>query len=141
MQKVAPSKPNAPLVVEHIRVRPDRIETRIRVLAEEYAYTNKALMNQVLRSYPSLGMHACRNHKGRFFADVMEHTSVPHLLEHMVVDGQTRRAKDEQRVFTGATQWSVEDSLVAQVTFSYEDDLVALEVLNDCVTFLNKLLV
>ena len=129
-----------PLVIEHIQVRPDRMEVTIRVRTEQFAYTNNRIIVEVLSHFPSLGMHACRNHKGRLFADVMNHTSVPHLLEHMVVDGQTRRAQKEDRIFTGTTQWSREDPLVALVVFSYEDDLVALEVLNQCVALLNAIL-
>lgn len=130
----------APLAVEHIRVRPDRIETLIRVSDECFACTNEQLIKRVLKICPTLGMHACRNHKGRLFSDVMNHTSTPHLLEHMVIDGQTHRAKDEARVFTGTTQWTSEDGLVAQVVFSYEDDLVALGVLDQCVKTLNDIL-
>ena len=129
-----------PLQVEHIRVRPDRIETRVRVSSKRFAFTNKQLISKILVYFPTIGMHACRNHKGRLFADVMNHTSVPHLLEHMVVDGQTRRAQTEDRIFTGTTQWSSDGPLVAQVVFSYEDDLVALEVLNQCVALLNTAL-
>ena len=129
-----------PLVIEHIQVRPDRMEVTIRVRSEQFAYTNNQIIEEVLSHFPSLGMHACRNHKGRLFADVMNHTSIPHLLDHMVVDGQTRRAQKEDRIFTGTTQWSREDPLVALVSFSYEDDLVALEVLNQCVALLNAIL-
>lgn len=129
-----------PLVIEHIQVRPDRMEVTIRVRSEQFAYTNNRIIEEVLSHFPSLGMHACRNHKGRLFADVMNHTSIPHLLEHMVVDGQTRRAQKEDRIFTGTTQWSREDPLVALAAFSYEDDLVALEVLNQCVALLNAIL-
>ena len=133
-------KAAVPLSVEHIRVRPDRFEVQVRVSDKRFAYTDQALIQRVLVRCPSLGVHACRNHKGRLFSDVMNNTSVPHLLEHLIVDGQTRRARDEDRVFTGATQWSAHDALLAQVTFSYEDDLIALEVLNDCVIFLNETL-
>ena len=70
----------------------------------------------------------------------MNNTSTPHLLEHMVVDGQTRRAQSEERIFTGTTQWSSDDPLLASVVFSYEDDLVALEVLNQCIALLNTIL-
>lgn len=129
-----------PLSVERIRVRPDRIETTIRVGSEKYAYTNKNLIDQVLNHFPTLGVHACRNSKGRLFSDVMRNTSTPHLLEHMVVDGQTRRAQSEERIFTGTTQWSSDDPLLASVVFSYEDDLVALEVLNQCIALLNTIL-
>ncbi len=129
-----------PLSVERIRVRPDRIETTIRVGSEKYACTNKNLIDQVLKHFPTLGVHACRNSKGQLFSDVMNNTSTPHLLEHMVVDGQTRRAQSEERIFTGTTQWSSDDPLLASVVFSYEDDLVALEVLNQCIALLNTIL-
>ncbi len=129
-----------PLTVERIRVRPDRIETLIRVSDERFANTDEHLIAYVLKICPTVGFHACRNHKGRLFSDVMNNTSTPHLLEHMVVDGQTRKSKDETRVFTGTTQWTREDSLLAKVVFSYEDDLVALEVLKECVKVLNNIL-
>lgn len=129
-----------PLTVERIRVRPDRIETLIRVSDECFASTDEQVIAYVLKICPTVGLHACRNHKGRLFSDVMSNTSTPHLLEHMVVDGQTRQSKDETRVFTGTTQWMREDSLLAKLVFSYEDDLVALEVLKDCVRVLNDIL-
>ena len=39
------SESKEPLSVERIRVRPDRIETTIRVGSEKYAYTNKNLID------------------------------------------------------------------------------------------------
>lgn len=134
--------PNAPepLRVESIRVRADRIEIQVGVQSERHAYTDAALMKRVLKDHPSLALHACRNHKGTLFSDVMNNTAVPHLLEHMVVDGQTRAARDEQRVFTGTTQWDAHDLLKAHVVVSYEDDLVALRVLSECVSYLNEIL-
>lgn len=136
---MAPNTPE-PLRVGSIRVRADRIEIQVGVQSEKYAYTDKALMQRVLENYPSLALHACRNHKGTLFSDVMNDTSIPHLLEHMVVDGQTRAARDEQRIFTGTTQWDTRDRLKAHVVVSYEDDLVALRVLNECVSYLNEIL-
>lgn len=136
---MAPNTPE-PLRVGSIRVRADRIEIQVGVQSEKYAYTDKALMQRILENYPSLALHACRNHKGTLFSDVMNDTSIPHLLEHMVVDGQTRAARDEQRIFTGTTQWDTRDHLKANVVVSYEDDLVALRVLNECVSHLNEIL-
>ena len=71
----------------------------------------------------------------------MKRTSTPHLLEHLVIDAQTRAAKDASRVFTGTTQWSAENELVANVAFSYEDDLVALDALTRSLEFLNRALI
>lgn len=135
-----PSQNNQPITVEHIRVRPDRIETHIRVSTARFANTNSHIVQAVLKQYPTIGMHACRNHRGPLFSDVMNNTSMPHLLEHMIVDGQTRNSTDENRVFTGTTQWSADDPLLACVTFSYEDDITALKVLKECLDYLNSVL-
>lgn len=140
LHQAEPSQSNQPISIEHIRVRPDRIETHIRVSDARFANTNSHIVQAVLKQYPTIGMHACRNHKGPLFSDVMNDTSMPHLLEHMIVDGQTRNATDEDRVFTGTTQWSVDDPLLACVTFSYEDDIVALKVLKECLDYLNSVI-
>ncbi len=131
---------NEPLVIENVRVRPGRIELSVRVADRRYANTTPQLIEYCLRQVPTLGMHACRNGVGPTFAYVMRNTSVPHLLEHLVVDAQTRVANDPVRVFAGTTQWSAEDSLVATVTVSYEDDLAALRSVKESLAFLNRAL-
>ena len=114
-----------PLRALRVRVRPDRVEVLVAVAAKRYA----------------LGQHACRNEVGPLFAVVLKCTSTPHLLEHLVIDAQTRAAKDPNRVFAGTTQWSAEDNLLANVAFSYEDDLVALDALKHALEFLNGVLI
>ena len=111
-----------PLRALRVRVRPDRVEVEVAVAARR-------------------GQHACRNSVGPVFASVMKSTSTPHLLEHLIIDAQTRAAKDPDRVFTGTTQWSAQDASVAKVAFSYEDDLVALNALNQALLFLNQALI
>ena len=130
-----------PLRVLRVRVRPDRVEVEAAVAAERYAQTDTALVQACLKRVPTLGQHACRNSKGPVFAAVMERTSTPHLLEHLIIDAQTRAAKDASRVFTGTTQWSAESALVANIALSYEDDLVALDALKRSLEFLNAELV
>lgn len=130
-----------PLRVLRVRVRPDRVEVEVAVAARRYAQTDPELITECLRRAPTLGRHACRNSVGPVFASVMKSTSTPHLLEHLIIDAQTRAAKDPDRVFTGTTQWSAEDALIAQIAFSYEDDLVALDALNRSLAFLNGVLI
>lgn len=130
-----------PITIEHIRVRADRIECMVRVASCRYAMTDAALMARVLKKVPTVQYHACRNHRGPLFAAVMNATSVPHLLEHLIVDAQTRASQDDTRIFTGTTQWIADsDSLVALVSISYEDDLVALGAIKQSVQFLNEVL-
>lgn len=130
-----------PLRALRVRVRPDRVEVEVAVAARRYAQTDPELITECLRRAPTLGRHACRNSVGPVFASVMKSTSTPHLLEHLIIDAQTRAAKDPDRVFTGTTQWSAGDGLIAQVVFSYEDDLVALDALNRSLAFLNGVLI
>lgn len=130
-----------PLRALRVRVRPDRVEVEVAVAAGRYAQTNSDLIMECLGRVPTLGQHACRNSVGPVFASVMRNTSTPHLLEHLIIDAQTRAAKDPNRVFTGTTQWSAGDDLVAHVAFSYEDDLVALDALNRSLAFLNGVLI
>ncbi len=130
-----------PLRALRVRVRPDRVEVEVAVAARRYAQTDPELITECLRRAPTLGRHACRNSVGPVFASVMKSTSTPHLLEHLIIDTQTRAAKDPDRVFTGTTQWSAGDGLIAQVAFSYEDDLVALDALNRSLAFLNGVLI
>lgn len=130
-----------PLRALRVRVRPDRVEVEVAVAARRYAQTDPELITECLRRAPTLGRHACRNSAGPVFASVMKSTSTPHLLEHLIIDTQTRAAKDPDRVFTGTTQWSAGDGLIAQVAFSYEDDLVALDALNRSLAFLNGVLI
>lgn len=130
-----------PLRALRVRVRPDRVEVEVAVAAERYAQTDSDLIAECLGRVPTLGQHACRNSVGPVFASVMRNTSTPHLLEHLIIDAQTRAAKDPNRVFTGTTQWSAGDDLVAHVAFSYEDDLVALDALNQSLAFLNGVLI
>lgn len=130
-----------PLRALRVRVRPDRVEVTVAVSSKRYEETDGALIREALHYAPTLGQHACRNNVGPVFAAVMEQTSTPHLLEHLIIDAQTRAAKDASRVFTGTTQWSAENESVANVAFSYEDDLVALDALTRSLGFLNKVLI
>lgn len=130
-----------PLRALRVRVRPDRVEVEVAVAAGRYAQTDSDLIMECLGRVPTLGQHACRNSVGPVFASVMRNTSTPHLLEHLIIDAQTRAAKDPNRVFTGTTQWNAGDDLVAHVAFSYEDDLVALDALNRSLAFLNGVLI
>lgn len=130
-----------PLRALRVRVRPDRVEVEVAVAARRYAQTDSELIAECMRRVPTLGQHACRNSVGPVFASVMRNTSTPHLLEHLIIDAQTRAAKDPNRVFTGTTQWSAGGALMAHVAFSYEDDLVALDALNRSLAFLNGVLI
>ena len=131
------------IALERLSVLPDRIEAEVRVLDPAYRTTSPELIAQVLVRFPTVRYHACRNETGPTFSAVMENTSLPHLLEHLVIDIQTRahaEREDEATdpVFTGTTQWSATMSDVAIVRVSFYDDLIALGAFNQALDFINQ---
>ena len=79
------------------------------------------------------------NDRGAMFRDAIARTSLPHLLEHLIIDLQAQRAKDPARVFTGLTSWTRRDAGLAQVEVSFESDLGALAVLRDALSLLERI--
>ena len=131
------------IALERLSVLPDRIEAEVRVLDPAYRTTSPELIAQVLVRFPTVRYHACRNETGPTFSAVMENTSLPHLLEHLVIDIQTRahaEREDEATdpVFTGTTQWSATMSDVAIVRVSFYDDLIALGTFKQALHFINQ---
>ena len=131
------------IALERLSVLPDRIEAEVRVLDPAYRTTSPELIAQVLVQFPTIPFHTCRNEAGPTFSAVMENTSLPHLLEHLVIDIQTRahaEREDEATdpVFTGTTQWSATMSDVAIVRVSFYDDLIALGAFKQALHFINQ---
>lgn len=134
------------IALERLRVLPDRIEAEVRVLDPAFRTTSPELIAQVLAQFPTIPYHACRNETGPTFSAVMESTSLPHLLEHLVIDIQTRAHAEREgettdSVFTGTTQWSAIMGDVAIVRVSFYDDLIALGAFKKALRFINQELV
>ena len=131
------------IALERLSVLPDRIEAEVRVLDPAYRTTSPELIAQVLVQFPTIPFHTCRNEVGPTFSAVMENTSLPHLLEHLVIDIQTRahaEREDEAAdpVFTGTTQRSATMHDVAIVRVSFYDDLIALGAFQQALHFINQ---
>ena len=131
------------IALERLSVLPDRIEAEVRVLDPAYRTTSPELIAQVLVQFPTIPFHTCRNEVGPTFSAVMENTSLPHLLEHLVIDIQTRahaEREDEATdpVFTGTTQRSATMHDVAIVRVSFYDDLIALGAFIQALHFINQ---
>ena len=127
------------IALERLSVLPDRIEAEVRVLDPAYRTTSPELIAQVLVQFPTIPFHTCRNEAGPIFSAVMENTSLPHLLEHLVIDIQTRAHAEREDeaidpVFTGTTQWSATES----VRVSFYDDLIALGAFKQALHFINQ---
>lgn len=126
-----------PVRISAITVQTGRLVCEIVIPDAKFRKTTPRLAAFAAESYPDLPHHSCVNEKGSSFGDVMEHTSVPHLLEHLIISLQTRASKRAGDSFAGTTEWVNEDAGEARVEVSFRDDLEALRAFNEAVRFIN----
>ncbi|MDO4502341.1 MAG: hypothetical protein Q4D06_04080 [Coriobacteriia bacterium] len=134
------------LTAQAMTVRPDRVVCVVQVKPPFPLMTSPELMARVLERFPDLPRHACVNQVGPSFAQVMDHTPTPHLLEHLVIDLQLEQyarmdlpAAIQARPLTGVTQWVNREKGTARVEVGYWDDLVALGCFTRAIELLNQL--
>ena len=125
------------LAIEALRVERDRVVATVRVANPRRAVTGPALAARALAIHPDLAIHSCVNGMGPTFGAVIEHTAIPHLLEHLVIDLQSQSCPNPDRVFTGATRWTDRAAGLARVEVSYADDMVALQAFRDAARLLD----
>lgn len=126
-----------PIQVCGIVVRTGRIAVEIEIPDARYRYTTPRLAAFAEGQFPDLPHHACVNDVGFTFGDVIESTSVPHLLEHVVISYQVRERAIGDPTFIGTTEWIDEENGRALVEFGFQDDLVALRAFNEATQFIN----
>ncbi|WP_255467246.1 cyanophycin synthetase family protein [Raoultibacter phocaeensis] len=124
------------LRIDSITVQPGRIVCEVTVDPVRRT-TDPALASALLREHPTLLSHACVNDVGDTFGDVIERTSVPHLLEHLVIDLQARTDGRPDDTFVGTTEWIDEGEGRAVVQVSFTDDLVCLRAFRDAAEKIN----
>lgn len=144
--------------LESFTVYADRIEAQVVLSSEMPHKTSAAIARRVLDAFPNLAHHACVNNAGSTFGDVIAQTSVPHLLEHLVVELQVRAVlrcrkevenaparkmlpKSQSEVFVGTTEWVNEEEGRARIEVSFTDDLVALQAFREAVHFLESVVI
>ena len=121
-----------------------RIGCDVTLTAHAPRTTDPVLAARVRASFPHLPRHACVNGAGDTFGAVMEATSLPHLLEHLVIDLQTQAAPPDaspDTAYVGITRWTDENAGRAHIEVSFTDDLVALRAFRDATRFLNEAVV
>ena len=126
-----------PIQVRMITVRTGRIVADVVIPDERFRKTTPRLAAFSAGQYPDLPQHACVNDVGFTFGDVMESTSTPHLLEHLVISKQVRERAIGDPTFIGTTEWTDEAAGEARIEFGFKDDLVALRAFNEATQFLN----
>lgn len=129
--------PSAAISIERLVVGAGRLLCEVRLAPNAPRLTSPALMRRVLARFPDLPRHACINEAGPTFAAIMDRTPLPHLLEHLVIDLQTRAATDPAASFVGTTDWIDEAAGTARIQVSFTDDIVALRAFRDATAFLN----
>ena len=132
--------------VQRIVVRKGRIVCYVVLSPHAPRTTTPEMAKRLTKLAPTLPEHDCINDCGPTFGDVMAHTSIPHVLEHLVIDLQTKHAAQSQdsrmcsRIFRGTTEWVNVSEGRAKIELDYADDLVVLKALTDSVDILNDVL-
>ena len=126
-----------PIQVRTITVKTGRLVCDIAIPDERLRFTNPRIAAFVSQTYPDLPDHACVNDCGPVFGAVIERTSMPHLLEHLAISEQARRAREGAASFVGTSEWVDEFAGLARIQMSFRDDLEALRAFSDATRFLN----
>lgn len=70
--------------IERLVVLRDRVRAIVRVAPFAHT-TTPQLAARAMQEFPLIERHACVNEKGNTFGLVIEHTPLPHLMEHLVI--------------------------------------------------------
>ena len=129
----------SPLAIERIAFERDRMVLLVRVPAGPAAHLGPDAAARLLQARPLLARHACLNAADAPFGTLLARTSLPHVLEHLVIDFQAEAderlraaAFDADRsaaTFVGTTEWLSEREGLARVAVNFTDDLIALGAL------------
>ncbi len=121
------------LAVERVTIERDRMVLLVRVAEGASAHLSADEARRLREARPSLSRHTCLNAEGEPFGAILERTSLPHVLEHLIIDFQvemTAPAPDRSAAtFVGTTEWLREREGLARVAVNFTDDLVALAAL------------
>lgn len=129
------------LDVERVHIFRGRMRLTVRVSDQAPLRTSDEVAARVLAKRPELAVHSCVNATGPTFGDVIADTTLPHLLEHLIIAEQARLLGDGLRneVLVGTTELVADRRAVVEISFV--DDLVAvaalrrgLAILDDAVT-------
>ena len=111
-----------------------------------HTHTTPKIAEHVRADFPDVERHACVNALGPAFAHVMEHTSLPHLLEHLTIDIQASEytlmyadGQPHPHMLKGVTQWIDKDEGLARVQVNMVSDICAISALTRAVDYINSL--
>lgn len=117
------------LAVERVAIERDRMALLVRVPGGAAAHLSPEAAACLLRERPRLARHACLNAQGEPFGSILHRTSLPHVLEHLIIDFQAEFNDRSAATFVGTTEWLNEREGLARVEVNFTDDLIALAAL------------
>lgn len=150
-----------PISIPRVEVFPNRLRILVRLGKDAPRSTTAPMIGKAVEAYPTLLAHSCINSQGPTFGDVAVGTSVPHLLEHLIIAAQVSLVNArldaeapaiagegssalEAATFVGTTEWVAssdgDTAREAVVEVSFVDDLEAITALSHALAFLNACL-
>lgn len=121
--------------ITNIVVKKFRIICIVKLNSQKYS--NEEIKSSLLKLMPNLAVHKCKNFSGNNFETVMSSTSLAHILEHMIIDIQSKHTDE---VLLGTTEWIDKDTGLAKIELNYTDDLVCLSAIQEAQMLLNNIM-
>ena len=136
-----PKIPDHVFEFEKFYVRSGKLIAAVRVTDERYSYTTQEIAREVHSRVPYIMQHACINDEGPTFSNVADHTSMPHMLEHVVIalQAQQEPAYAFGTTYVGKTYWTDRAARKACVEVNFVDDFVALNSFKKAAALLDSI--
>lgn len=135
---------NKPLEIERIHVRKGTLDLEVRCAIDTLHVTSEQALH-VLELLPNLAHHVCVNDAGNeSFGAELEGTELPHLLEHVIIELQSRDSQNPS-ILTGHTSWLEELAetgpqgyALMRTSVTFENDFTALAAMNEALEIINR---
>ena len=105
-------------------------------------FSDEYLKNALLKIRPTLKDHKCKNSLSKNFEDILDETSLAHILEHLIIDMQIECATQSgilNQTILGTSEWLDKDLGTAKIKVDYFDDVVAIKCIKDSAKLLSNL--
>ena len=152
------------IILKNITFKEDRALIKVQVEGCLTPKSRVKLCQLLCKKYPKIVNHACRNSKGPTFGDCVETTSIPHILEHIILEelshDSTRKGAAvslrntfdkpegqppslyslDKGMKTFVAKTSNLGGGVAKIELKYYDDISTLQAIKRATSSLNELL-
>lgn len=129
------------LRIDSIDIFPREAHVRVSLWPALPNVVSPACAHYILERYPQLANHACFSGGAHVFGQVIRGTSLPHVLEHLVIHEQLLQgasALHTAKRLVGCTTWTDDEHSRALIRVMFYDDLVFLRALRTQTAFLNS---